>query len=51
MVQIVGCNDLVLYTLVIHLDRVIGIVTTEHEQVFYRELFLLAPSNLQPSLT
>ena len=50
MVKIVRCNDLVLHSLVVHLDRVIGIITTEHKQVLYRELFLLAPSNLQTRL-
>ena len=43
-------NNLILYSLVVHLDRMICIVATEDKKVLYSELLSLAPTDLQPGL-
>ena len=43
-------HDLVLDTLVVHLNRVGSIVTPEHKQVLDRELLCLTPANLETCL-
>ena len=49
-VEIVRCDDLILDTLVIHLNRMVRVVATENEKVLYSELFCLTPPNLKTSL-
>ena len=50
MVQVVRRNHFVLYALVVQFYGMLGVVAAEHEQVLYRELLLLAPSDSQACL-
>jgi len=50
VVQVVRGHDLVLDTLVVELDGVFSIVASEHKQVLYSELIVLAPPQTQTLL-
>jgi hypothetical protein len=50
MIQVVRSDHLVLHTLIVKLDRVVGVVTPEHKEVFDGKLVLLGPSNLESLL-
>ena len=50
MVQVMGRYDFILDAFVVHLDCMLSIVTSEHEQVLHCELLSLGPSQLQTGL-
>ena len=43
-------NNLILDSLVVHLDRMVRIIATEDKKVLYGELLSLAPSDLETGL-
>ena len=50
MIQVVRSYHLVLNPLVVELDCVVGVITSENEKVFDGELVLLGPSNFEALL-
>ena len=50
VIQIMGRDDFVLDTLVVQLDCMFSVITSEYEKVFYSKLFLLAPSDFESCL-